>query len=65
MLKRSVKHPWFCESVLNMQVRSVWYSVVISNGMTAAVLYVLYKCGIWKKSKIKIKKTTTDKPHKL
>lgn len=45
---------WFCESVLNMQVRSVWYSVVISNGMTAAVLYVLYKCGIWKNPRIKV-----------
>lgn len=47
---------WFCESVLKMGVRSVWYSVVVSNGISAAILYVLYLMGIWKKSKIKVQK---------
>lgn len=44
---------WFCESVLQMGVRSVWYSVVVSNGISAAILYVLYRAGLWRKPKIK------------
>lgn len=45
---------WFCESILHMEVRSVWYSVVVSNGISSVILYVLYKTNIWKKSKIKV-----------
>lgn len=45
---------WFCESVLHMGVRSVWYSVVVSNAFSAGILYILYLTGIWKKSKIKV-----------
>ena len=37
-----------------MGVRSVWYSVVVSNGIAAVILYVLYLTGIWKKSTIKV-----------
>lgn len=47
---------WFCESILHMGVRSVWYSVVISNGISSVILYILYKSGIWKKSRINVKK---------
>ena len=47
---------WFCESVLNIGVRSVWYSVVVSNGISAVILYILYLTGIWKKSKIRTHK---------
>jgi len=39
-----------------MGVRSVWYSVVISNGISSLILYVLYHCGIWKKTRIKVGK---------
>ena len=46
---------WVCGEVLNMGVRSVWYSVVVSNGISAAVLYLLYRLGIWKKVKINLK----------
>ena len=46
---------WFCGTVLKMGVRSVWYSVVVSNGICAAILFVLYLSGIWKKPKIKVK----------
>lgn len=46
---------WFCETILQMGVRSVWYSVVVSNGISAAILYILYMSGIWKKPKIKKK----------
>lgn len=47
---------WFCESVLKLGVRSVWYSVVVSNGISAVILYILYLTGIWKKSKIRTHK---------
>ena len=47
---------WFCENILHMGVRSVWYSVVISNGISSLILYVLYRCGIWKKTRIKVGK---------
>lgn len=45
---------WFCESVLHMGVRSIWYSVVVSNGISSVILLILYFTGIWKKSKIKV-----------
>ena len=45
---------WFCESILRMEVRSVWYSVVVSNGISSVILYILYKTNIWRKSKIKV-----------
>lgn len=40
---------YVCEHFLQMGVRSVWYSVVVSNGISAAMLYVIYKTGYWKK----------------
>lgn len=46
---------FFCEKVLHMGVRSVWYSVVVSNAISAFILYIVYKTNIWKKSKIKVK----------
>lgn len=45
---------WFCETVLDMGVRSVWYSVVISNGISSVILFILYRSNIWKKSRIKV-----------
>lgn len=47
---------WFCETVLHLGVRSVWYSVVVSNGISSVILYILYRMGIWKKSKIQLEK---------
>ncbi len=52
---------WFCERVLEMGVSSVWYSVVVSNGIAAAVLYFLYLSGVWKKSTIKVGKDEEKK----
>ena len=40
---------WICANVFHMGVASVWYSVVISNGTSAIILYLLYWTGIWKK----------------
>ena len=44
---------WFCEKVLHLGVRSVWLSVVVSNGIAALVLYILYRKGIWRKNRVK------------
>lgn len=46
---------WVCGELLHMGVRSVWYSVVVSNGISAVILYLLYRLGIWKKAKIKLR----------
>lgn len=48
---------WFCESILHMGVRSVWYSVVVSNGISSVLLFILYKTNIWKKPRIKVNET--------
>lgn len=44
---------YICETWFHMAVRSVWYSVVISNGLSAVVLYLLYRTGYWKKKRIR------------
>ena len=38
-----------CEQFLHMGVRSVWYSVVVSNGIAAVVLFIVYLTGHWRK----------------
>lgn len=43
---------FFCEKVLDMGVRSVWYSVVVSNGIAAVILFLAYLTGFWKKNKL-------------
>jgi len=45
-----------CEHVFNMGVQSIWYAVVVSNGIAAAILLILYLSGIWKRWKAKVKK---------
>lgn len=55
---------WFCETVLHMGVRSVWYSVVISNGISSVVLFILYKSKLWKKPRIKVGSDEADKQAK-
>ena len=40
---------FICETVLHMGVRSIWYCVVVSNGISSAILFVLYHLKIWKK----------------
>lgn len=47
---------WIGENLLKAGVYSVWYSVAISNLIAAGIMYILYKSGIWKKNKVKIKK---------
>lgn len=43
---------FICEEWLHMGVRSVWYSVVVSNGVSAILLYIVYKTNYWKKKRI-------------
>lgn len=38
-----------CETWLHMGVRSVWYCVVVSNGISAALLLAVYKTGYWRR----------------
>lgn len=45
---------YVCETLLGLGVRSIWYSVVVSNGISAAALVVLYFTGIWRKSRVKV-----------
>ncbi len=40
------------EVCLHLGVRSVWYSVVVSNGLSALLLYIIYRTGYWKKKRI-------------
>ena len=47
---------WFCQDILQLGVRSIWFSVVVSNGISAVILYILYRMGIWKKDKLNIQK---------
>ncbi len=46
---------YICESILHMGVESIWWSVVVSNAISAFILYVLYRMKIWKKDVVKIK----------
>lgn len=48
---------YICETFLKMGVRSIWYSVVVSNGIAAAILFAIYLTGYWKKKRIKTKET--------
>lgn len=44
---------FICENLLHMGVRSVWYCVVVSNGISAAILFFLHKTDLWKKTGIR------------
>ncbi len=36
------------KNIFLMEERSVWYSVVVSNGISAFILWALYKIGVWR-----------------
>lgn len=40
---------YVCEHFLKMGVRSVWYSVVVSNGIAAGIFLIIYLTGYWKR----------------
>ena len=43
---------YVCETFLHMGVRSIWFSVVVSNAICALILWVVYKTGYWKKKRV-------------
>ncbi|MBR6569777.1 MAG: MATE family efflux transporter [Clostridia bacterium] len=43
-----------CQRLLGLGVESIWYSVVVSNGLSALLLFILYLTGIWKKNRVKV-----------
>ena len=47
---------FFCQRVLHMGVESIWYSVVVSNGLSALILFILYLTRIWEKDTLGISK---------
>lgn len=47
---------FLCESVLHMGVRSIWFSVVVSNALSALVLWILYMLKLWKKTPINLRR---------
>ncbi len=52
---------FICENVLHMGVRSIWYCVVVSNGISSAILFILHKTNLWrKKTVIKSKKEAAN-----
>lgn len=42
---------YLCEVWLHMGVRSIWYSVVVSNGISAVLLWAVYKTGYWRRKR--------------
>lgn len=47
---------FICENLLHMGLQSIWYSVVISNALSAFILYGLYLAKVWRKEVVKIRK---------
>ena len=45
---------YFFQHVMGMGVRSVWLSVVVSNGIATAVMLVMYFTGLWRKNRVKV-----------
>lgn len=43
---------YVCENWLHMGVRSIWYSVVVSNALSSVILYLVYRTGLWKKKRV-------------
>lgn len=52
---------YICEHILNLGVRSIWYSVVVSNGISAVMLYLIYLTGYWKKPRVSNKEARKQK----
>lgn len=48
---------YICESILHLGVESIWYSVVVSNAISAFILYFLYRANIWRKVTVRIQRT--------
>lgn len=47
---------YICEKYLHMGVASVWWSVVMSNFIASAIMYVCYRMNLWRKEVVKLKR---------
>lgn len=46
---------FFCQKILGMGVESIWYSVVVSNGISAIILFFVYLSRVWEKDTLGIR----------
>lgn len=56
---------YVCQKMLHLGVESIWYSVVVSNGISAVLLFLIYLTGYWKKPRISNKEMRKQKAKKL
>lgn len=49
---------YFCQKILHMEVESIWYSVVVSNALSAAILVIIYATRIWEKDTLGVRKAS-------
>ncbi len=56
---------FICQRILKMGVESIWYSVVISNGICAIIMYVFYLTGYYRKPRGINSSTKKEKARKL
>ena len=45
---------YVCSLLLGMGVQSVWYSVVVSNGISAAILLIMYLTRLWSMPRVRL-----------
>lgn len=54
---------FFCQNILHMAVESIWYSVVVSNGLSALVLLILYLTRVWEKNSLLVVNSGSASKH--
>ena len=52
---------FFCQNILHMGVESIWYSVVVSNGLSALILLIVYTTRIWEKDSLGVRSASPAK----
>ena len=48
-------------AILHMGVESIWYSVVVSNGLSALILLIVYTTRIWEKDSLGVRSASPAK----
>ncbi|MCD7863754.1 MAG: MATE family efflux transporter [Lachnospiraceae bacterium] len=46
---------YFCQDVLGMGFESVWWAVVISNFISAGIIYICYRLKLWRRETVKLR----------
>lgn len=52
-----------CEEILHLGVRSIWFSVVVSNGISSLILLILFATKLWRKDTVDIQTAKTSVRH--